>query len=43
MDDTIISDDNNACEKFFAQIKERFPVKHQEELQMHTGCAFVRD
>ena len=40
----IVSGDKNACEKFFAQLKEGFPVKMQEELNiMYTGCAFVRD
>ena len=33
----------NACEKFFAHLEERFPVKNQGELNMYTGCAFDRD
>ena len=33
----------NVCEKFFAQLKERFSVKNQGELKMYTRCAFVRD
>ena len=43
VDDVIVSDGKNACEKFFAQLKERFPVKKQGELKMYTDCAFVRD
>ena len=38
-----VSGGKNACEKFFAQLKERFPVKSQGELKMYTGCAFVCD
>ena len=33
----------NVCVQFFAQLKERFPVKNQGKLKMYTGCAFVRD
>ena len=43
VDDIIVSGDKNACDKFFAQLKEQFPVKNQGELKMYTGCAFVRD
>ena len=43
VDDFIVSGGKNACEKFFAQLKERFPLKNQGELKMYTGCAFVRD
>ena len=43
VDDVIVSGDKNACEKFFAQLKEELPVKNQGELKMYTGCAFVRD
>ena len=43
VDDIIVSGGENACYKFFAQLKKRFPVKNQGELQMYTGCAFVRD
>ena len=43
MDDIIVSGGKNACEKFFAQLKERFPMKHQAELKIYTGCGFVRD
>ena len=42
VDDIIVSGGMNACEKFFAQLTERFPVKNQGELKMYTGCAFVR-
>ena len=43
VDDIIVSGGKNARENFFAQLKERFPVKNQGELKMYTGCAFVRD
>ena len=43
VDDIIASGGKNACDKFFAQLKERFPVKNQGELKMYTGCAFFRD
>ena len=43
VDDIIVSGGKNACDKFFAKLKERFPVKNQGELKMYTGCAFVRD
>ena len=43
VDDIIVSGGKSACDKFFAQLKERFPVKNQGELKMYTGCAFVRD
>ncbi|CAM9110405.1 unnamed protein product [Ascophyllum nodosum] len=43
VDDIIVSGGKNACEKFFAQLKERFPVKNQAELNNYTGCTFVRD
>ena len=42
VDDIIVSGGKNAREKFFAQLKERFPVKKQGELKIYTGCAFVR-
>ena len=38
----IVSGGKNACEKFFAQLKEQFPVKKQGGLKMYTGRAFVR-
>ena len=43
LDDIIVSGGKNACENFFAQLKERFPVKNQGELKMYTGCVSVRD
>ena len=43
VDDIIVSGGKNACDKFFAQLKERFPVKNQGELKMYTGRAFARD
>ena len=43
VDDIIVSGGKSTCERFFAQPKERFPVKNQGELKMYTGCAFVRD
>ena len=43
VDDIIFSGGKNACEKFKAQLKERFPVKTQGELKIFISCAFVRD
>ena len=43
MIDVIVSGGKNVCDKFFAQLKERFSVKIQGELKMYTGCAFVHD
>ena len=43
VDDIIVSGGKNARKKFFALLKERFPVKRQGEINMYTGCAFVRD
>ena len=43
VDGIIVSGGKNACEKFFAQLKERFLVKKQGGIKMYTGCAFVRD
>ena len=43
VDDIIVSRGKTACDKFFAQVKGRFPVKTQGKLKMYTGCAFVRD
>ena len=39
----IVSGGKNACDKFFAQLNERFLVKNQGELKMCTGCVFVCD
>ena len=37
VDDIIVSGSKNVCEKFFAQLKEQFPVKNQGEiLTMYT-------
>ena len=41
VDDTIVSGEQDACDKFFARLKERFLVKIQGE--MYIFCAFVRD
>ena len=43
VDGIIVSGGKNACEKCFAQLKERFSVKKQRELKIYIGCAFVRD
>ena len=43
VDDIVVSGGKNACEKFFAQPKRRFPVKKKRELKIYTGYAFVRD
>ena len=43
VEDLIVSGGKNACDKVFAKLKERFPVKNQGELKMYTGCAFVCD
>ena len=39
----IVSGGKSACEIFFAQLKERFPVRKQGELKMYTSYVFVRD
>ena len=43
VDVIIVSGGNNARDKLFAQLKERFPVKKQGRLKMYTGCAFPCD
>ena len=43
VDDIIVSCGKSACEEFFTQLEERFPVKNKGDLKMFTGCAFVRD
>ena len=43
VDDITVSGGKNAAEKFFTQLKERFPVKNQGGIEMYTGCAFARD
>ena len=35
VDDIIVSGGKKVCEKFFAQLKKRFPVKNQGELKMY--------
>ena len=39
----LMSGEKDVCDAFFDELKERFPVKHQGELKMYTGCAFVRE
>ena len=41
--DIILSGEKDVWDAFFDELKERFPFKHQGELKMYTGCAFVRD
>ena len=36
VDDIIVCGRKNACKKFFAQLKQRFPVKNQGGLKMYT-------
>ena len=43
VNEIVVSGGKNACEKFLAQLNQRFPVKKQGELEMYTGCSFVRD
>ena len=43
VDDIIVYGRKNACEKLFARLKERFPVKNQRQLKLYIGFAFVRD
>ena len=42
-DDIIVSGEQDMCDKFFDQLRQRFPVKNLGELKMYTGCAFERD
>ena len=42
VDDFVVSGESDFCDEFFGELKERFPVKHQAELKMYTGCAFER-
>lgn len=37
----VVSGEKDFCDKFFAELKERFPVKKQGKLKMYTGRAFV--
>ena len=41
--DIIVSGEQDTCDEFFGQLKQRFPVKTLGELKMYTGCAFERD
>ena len=41
--DIIMSGEKDVCDAFFDELKEWFPVKHQGELKMFTGCVFVWD
>jgi len=43
LDDIIVSGEKEGYAAFFDELKERFPFKHQRELKMYPGCAFVRD
>ena len=43
VDDTIVSGEQDMCDEFFGQVKQRFPVKKLRELKMYTDCAFERD
>ena len=43
VDDIIVSGEQDLCDEFFSQLKQRFPVKILVELKMYTGCAFERD
>ena len=43
VDDIVVSGDQDLCDEFFSQLKQRFLVKNLGELKMYTGCAFERD
>ena len=43
VDDIIMSGEKGVCDVFFDELKERFPAKHQGEMKMYSGYAFVRD
>ena len=43
VDDIIVSGEQDLCDEFFRQLKQRFPVKNLGALKMYTGCAFERD
>ena len=43
VDDIIVFGEQDLCDEFFGQLKQRFPVKNLEELKMYTGCASERD
>ena len=41
--DIIVSGEQDMCDEFLGQLKQRFLVKNLGELKMYTGCAFERD
>ena len=43
VDDIIVFGEQDLCDEFFSQLKQRVPVKNLGELKMYTGCAFERD
>ena len=43
VDDIIVSGEQDLCDEFFSQLKQRFAVKNLGELKTYTGCAFERD
>ena len=43
VDDIIVSEEQDMCDEFFDQLRQRFPVKNLGEHKMYTGCAFERD
>ena len=43
VDGIVVSGEQDMCDEFFGQLKQRFPVKNQGELTMYTDCAFERD
>ena len=43
VDDIIVFGDQDLCDEFFSQLKQRFPVKNLGEFKMDTGCAFERN
>ena len=43
VDDIIVSEEQDMCDEFFDQLRQRFPVKNLGELKIYTGCTFERD
>ena len=43
IDDIIVSGEQNMCDEFFDQLRQRFPLKNPGEAKMYTGCVFERD
>ena len=39
----IVSGEQDMCDEFFGQLKQRFPVKILGELKIYTGSAFEHD